>query len=90
GLRGLFDGKETNGLIDKKDDALYTGTQLNDLGTRFNQQLSELNSASQALDQDIPTRKEIALLTVTYSVNHQEKVHVSVSRYLGSRGHTVP
>lgn len=57
----LVDWGVANGLIDKKDDALYTGTQLNDLGTRFNQQLSELNSASQALDQDIPTRKEIAL-----------------------------
>ncbi|MGB3127536.1 MAG: hypothetical protein WBB95_27295 [Pseudomonas sp.] len=57
----LVDWGIANGVIVKNAEDTYTTDQLKTVSAAFNQQLNDRLSASQALDQEIPTRKDIAL-----------------------------
>lgn len=57
----LIDWAVANGVLAESADDRYTGKQLDTVRAAFNKQLAERLSASQALDKEIPTRKDIAL-----------------------------
>ncbi|OIN53175.1 hypothetical protein BFL40_11740 [Pseudomonas costantinii] len=57
----LVDWAVANGVIIKSPGDSYTVQQLNTVRTEFNRRLNAQLSASQALDMEIPTRKDIAL-----------------------------
>ncbi|MDT9634379.1 hypothetical protein F6S08_24585 [Pseudomonas sp. JV449] len=57
----LLDWGVSNGLVEKKDDALYTPEEVDSIRTAFNEQLSARIKASQSLTAEIPSRKAIAL-----------------------------
>ncbi|WDU64952.1 hypothetical protein LRS56_11095 [Pseudomonas poae] len=57
----MMDWGVANGIITRISTDNYTPQQIDTVRTAFNQQLTERLTASQALDKEIPTRKEIAL-----------------------------
>lgn len=57
----LLDWGVSNGLVEKKDDALYTPEEVDSIRTAFNEQLSARIKASQLITAEIPSRKAIAL-----------------------------
>ncbi|UII72994.1 hypothetical protein LVW35_07405 [Pseudomonas sp. HN11] len=57
----LVDWAVANGVLAKRGDDQYPVETLNALGAAFNQRLAGLLEASQGLDQEMPTRREIAL-----------------------------
>lgn len=50
-----------NGVLTKNDAGTYTPAQINELRATFTQRSQELIAASQAMEKEIPTRKDIAL-----------------------------
>lgn len=56
----LIDWGVVHGVLGKKDDHLYTADDLNTLVTTFNARKAEMAVAAEALEKDIPSRKEMA------------------------------
>jgi hypothetical protein len=57
----LLDWGVANGIVVKKDDALYGPQEVESIRTAFNQQINAKITASQCLDAQIPSKKAIAL-----------------------------
>lgn len=57
----LLDWGVINGLVARKEDALYTPQEVETVRTAFNQQINERTTASELLGASIPSRKAIAL-----------------------------
>lgn len=57
----LVDWGVANGVIAKKTDDTYTPQEIKKVRRAFNGQLNDRLTASQVLDKEIPTRKELAL-----------------------------
>ena len=56
----LIDWGVVHGVLGKKDDHLYTADDLKTLVTTFNARKAEMAVAAEALEKDIPSRKEMA------------------------------
>lgn len=57
----LMDWGVANGLLERKGDERYTEAELNALKNTFNSRQQQMISASGSLDEDIPSRKALAL-----------------------------
>ncbi|OIN46288.1 hypothetical protein BLL37_15595 [Pseudomonas azotoformans] len=68
----LVDWGVINGVLPKKDDHLYSADELDALLLEFNTRKALTSTASQALDADIPSRKEMALIELKKRFPGQE------------------
>lgn len=84
----LIDWGVANGVLGKKNDREYTADELTTLVTTFNDRKSLMTSASQALDKDIPSRREMALAELKKRFPGQEALFeeklIHVSREVGT------
>ena len=68
----LVDWGVINGVLPKKDDHLYSADELDTLLLEFNTRKALTSTANQALDADIPSRKEMALIELKKRFPGQE------------------
>lgn len=60
-LEALVDWGVASGVLPRKDDHLYTADELNTLTQQFNTRKQQMMAASAALDNALPSRRELAL-----------------------------
>lgn len=60
-LEALVDWGVANGVLSRKSDHLYSADELNALTEQFNARKQQMTVASEALDRELPSRKELAL-----------------------------
>lgn len=60
-LEALVDWGVANGVLSRKSDHLYSADELNALTEQFNARKQQMTVASEALDTELPSRRELAL-----------------------------
>ena len=60
----LLDWGVVNGMIERRDDSAYTLDELTTLANRFTTRQRQMLTASLALNTDLPSRKELALIAL--------------------------
>lgn len=89
----LIDWGVANGMLAKKLDHRYTADELNGLAASFNARTASMTTAAQAIDDNIPSRKELALAELKKRFPGQEALFeeklIHVNRRQGANYRTV-